>query len=147
MYIFFNHIHHYLSWLFFFALIFSVGKSWIGFIAKKPWSAVDGRLSLVTTVLMDLQVLTGIILYVFLSPLTKAAFADFGAAMGNSMLRFYAVEHILVMLIALALLHVGRSKMKKSADGIKKHRITALYSTIALVFVLSRIPWEKFISL
>lgn len=146
MYIFLTQVHHYLSWLVLLALILSVVKSWAGFAGKKPWNAADGRISLVSTIMMDIQVLTGIVLYVFLSPLTKAAFADFGAAMGNSMLRFYAVEHILVMIIALALLHIGRSKMKKSSDGIKKHRITAIFSTIALVFVLSRIPWEKFIS-
>jgi hypothetical protein len=146
MYVFFTQVHHYLSWLVLFVLISAVVRAWIGFAGKKSWSSVDSRTSLVSTILMDIQVLVGIILYLFLSPLTQAAFADFGAAMGNSMLRFYAVEHTLVMLIALALVHIGRSKMKKSADGVKKHKITAIFSTIALLLVLSRIPWEKLFS-
>jgi hypothetical protein len=146
MYVLFTQVHHYLSWLVLFVLISAVFRAWIGYAGRKHWTSVDSRTSLVSTILMDIQVLIGIILYLFLSPLTQAAFADFGSAMGNSMLRFYAVEHILVMVIALALVHIGRSKMKKSADGVRKHKITAIFSTIALLLVLSRIPWEKLFS-
>ena len=38
------------------------------------------------------------------SPMTQAAFADFGGAMGNSVMRFWAVEHIFGMLVASLLM-------------------------------------------
>jgi hypothetical protein len=92
---------------------------------------------------MDIQFLIGIILYAFVSPLTKAAFSDFGAAMKNPALRFYAVEHILLMVIALVLVHIGRSKSKKAIAPWKKHRAAAIYYGIALVLILAGIPWDK----
>jgi hypothetical protein len=143
MYIFFTHLHHLLSWLVLLAAIFALYRSWTGYIAKKAWLQTDNTAGLIFTILVDIQVLTGLILYVFLSPLTKTAFYDFGAAMKNPLLRFYAVEHILVMLIALALIHIGRSKAKKAANDLKKHTITAIFFTIAFVLILSRTPWEK----
>ncbi len=66
--------------------------------------------------------------------------------MKNSMLRFYAVEHILVMLIALALIHIGKSKAKKAKTDVRKHKISAIFFTIAFVLILSRIPWEKLLN-
>ena len=145
MYVFVNHFHHYMSWLVLAAILVTLYRSWSGFLGKKSYTEADNRSGLVTSILTDIQVLVGIVLYVFLSPLTKAAFADFGAAMGNSMLRFYAVEHILVMISALALIHIGRSKAKKARNDVTKHKHTAIFTTIALVLILSRIPWEKFI--
>lgn len=145
MYIFLNEVHHYLSWVVLLSMIYALWRSWSGMLGKKNWTIPDGRTSLWVTILIDVQVLTGIILYGFLSPLTRAAFMDFGAAMGNSMLRFYAVEHILVMVIALILVHVGRVKMKKRTDGPGRHKISAIFLTLAFLLILSRIPWDKFI--
>ncbi len=92
---------------------------------------------------MDLQFLVGILLYAFYSPLTKAAFANFGAAMQNPDLRFYAVEHISMMVIALALVHIGRAKSKKATSPLKKHRSAAIFYTISLILILAAIPWNR----
>jgi len=82
-------------------------------------------------------------LYFFVSPLTKAAFANFGAAMKNADLRFYAVEHILMMLIALVVVHIGRSKSKKAKTPVQKHRISAIFYSVALILIIIAIPWNR----
>jgi len=146
MYIIFNQLHHYLSWVIFLVAIYVILRSWIGVIRKTAWTSADSKGSLVFSILADVQALIGIVLYGFLSPLTQAAFADFGSAMKNSMLRFYAVEHILVMLIALALIHIGKSKAKKAKTDFRKHKISAIFFTIAFILILSRIPWEKLLN-
>ena len=92
---------------------------------------------------MDIQFLIGMILYAFVSPFTKAAFADFGAAMKNADLRFYAVEHILMMVIALVFVHIGKSKSKKAVASWKKHRAAAIWFGLALVLILVGIPWNR----
>lgn len=145
MYLTFTQVHHYLSWMVLIVLLYAVAKAWIGFITNKNWSGNDNLAGLVMLIAVDVQVLTGIILYGFLSPLTKTAFADFGAAMKNEMLRFYAVEHIMVMLIALVILHIGRKKVKKATQAKVKHKLAALFYTAGLVLILSRIPWDKII--
>lgn len=143
MYLTFTQVHHYLSWIVLFLLLYAVLKAWTGFIANKTWTGNDNLTGLVMMIAVDIQVLIGIILYGFLSPLTKAAFADFGAAMKNEMLRFYAVEHILVMVIALVVLHIGRKKAQKAPSDRTKHKLAGLYYTAGLVLILSRIPWDK----
>jgi putative Ca2+/H+ antiporter (TMEM165/GDT1 family) len=92
---------------------------------------------------MDLQLLSGLILYFFLSPITKLAMSDFGAAMKDAGLRFYAVEHISMMLIAVVLVHIGRAKSKKAKTDSGKFKIATIFFLIALVLMLAAIPWDK----
>src|SRR5262249_54145099 len=60
------------------------------------------------------QMLLGLLLYLVLSPFTAEAFHDFGAAMRNSQLRFWTVEHLTTMLVAVILVHVGRVLGRKA---------------------------------
>jgi len=64
---------------------------------------------------LDLQLLLGLVLYFVLSPFTTQALNDFGAAMRNAPLRFFAVEHVTLMLAAVILVHVGRVLARKAA--------------------------------
>lgn len=143
MYVIINQIHHYGSWLVLLAAIWALYRAWTGYIGKKRWLKADNTAGLVFTILLDIQLLIGLVLYFFLSPFVKVAFADFGAAMKDSMLRFYAVEHILMMIIGLVLIHIGRSKAKKASSAISKHKITAIWFTIGFILILSRVPWDK----
>jgi Ca2+/Na+ antiporter len=92
---------------------------------------------------MDIQLLTGLTLYFFLSPITKIVFSDFGAAMKDSELRFYAVEHFFMMLIAVVLVHIGRAKSKKNKIDRKKFKTAFIFYFIALVIMLAAIPWNR----
>lgn len=137
------HAHNGFRWLVLIALLFAVLLAISGWAGKRKWGRADNLSGLVLVILMDIQFLLGIVLYAFVSPITKAAFNDFGAAMKNSELRFYAVEHILLMIIALALVHIGRSKSKKDVTPVKKHRVSAIFYGISLLLVLAAIPWDR----
>ena len=114
-----------------------------GWLGGKPWKKADNLLGIVFTSIMDVQLLTGLVLYFFLSPLTKIAFSDMGAAMKNADLRFYAVEHIFLMLIAVVLVHIGRAKSKKSLFDVSKFKIAFIYFSIAFALVIAGIPWSR----
>lgn len=137
------HTHNMFRWLVLVALVLAVLFAFIGWFGKREWSKRDNLTGLLLTIFMDIQFLVGLILYAFVSPVTKAAFNDFGAAMKNPDLRFYAVEHILMMIIALVLVHIGRAKSKKDVANWKKHRVAAIYYLIALVLVFAAIPWKR----
>jgi uncharacterized membrane protein YozB (DUF420 family) len=92
------------------------------------------------TSLLDTQMLIGLLLYFVLSPITTAALQDFGAAMKVSQLRFFAMEHVLGMLIAIALAHVGRARVKK-APIERRARIAAIFYGLSLVAMLASVPW------
>ena len=137
------HTHNMFRWLVLIALVLTLIFALTGWFGKKSWKKRDNISGLVLTIFMDIQFLVGLILYFFASPITKTAFADFGAAMKNADLRFYAVEHILMMLIALVLVHIGRMKIKRINADWKKHRATVIWYGISLLLILAAIPWER----
>ena len=92
------------------------------------------------TGLLDLQITLGLVLYFILSPVTGAALDDFGGAMKNTQLRFFAVEHVIGMLIGTALAHVGRGRVRK-APLERKGRTAAIFYGLALLAILASIPW------
>lgn len=137
------HTHNMFRWLILFALIFAIIFGIMGWLKKYDWKKRDNLTGLLLTIFMDVQFLVGVVLYAFVSPITKAAFNDFGAAMKNADLRFYAVEHILLMLIALVLVHIGRVKSKKAIAPWKRHRAATIFYGISLILILAAIPWER----
>lgn len=92
------------------------------------------------TILLDTQMLLGLLLYFVLSPITAAALDDFGTAMKAPQLRFFAVEHVFGTLIAIALAHVGRGKVKK-APIERRARIAMIFYGLSLIALLASIPW------
>ena len=65
-----------------------------------------------------------------------------GSAMADSNLRLYAIEHPLVMIIAIVLITRAYSKSKKDIEDRLKHKIKWISYSAALVLILSRIPWS-----
>jgi threonine/homoserine efflux transporter RhtA len=63
--------------------------------------------------------------------------------MRNADLRFWTLEHILMMIIALVLAHVGRALAKKANDAAAKHKRLALFFTAAMLLVIIYIPWAR----
>ena len=134
-------IHSLLRWVVLGVGIFALVRAAGGHRARRPWTAADDRAGLWFVVAMDVQFLLGLLLYAALSPMTRVAFADFGAAMANSTLRFWAVEHLFGMVVAVALVHVGRVRARKTADTVRRHRVALLFFGLALAAVLLTIPW------
>ena len=137
------HTHNLFRWLVLVTLLIAVLLAFAGWFGKKEWIKRDNITGLLLTIFIDIQFLVGIILYAFVSPITKAAFNDFGTAMKNADLRFYAVEHILMMIIALVLVHVGRAKSKKANASWKKHRASAIFYGLAFIIIILAIPWNR----
>ena len=143
MYTGFLHIHDTLRWLLLVSLVVTLVKYLAGWLGNKPWTKLDNVLGIVFTSLMDLQLLVGLVLYFLLSPITKLALSDFGAAMKNADLRFYAVEHFSMMLVAVVLVHIGRVKSKKANTDQGKFKIASIFFLIALALIVAAIPWSK----
>lgn len=131
------------SWLRWVVLILAVLLVLVGLVR---WSRADADTKLVDKLsgmfvgTLDLQFLIGLILY-FIAPTVRTLFADFGAGMGDRVIRFWGVEHIFGMLVAVVLSHIGRVKIKRAPDAVGKHRAAAIWIGIALLIMLLTIPW------
>ena len=143
MYIGLLHLHNLLRWLILAIALVALFKYFMGWFNQGKWQKSDHILGAVFTALLDLQLLSGLVLYFFVSPLTKAAFRDFGAAMKNSDLRFYAVEHFTLMLIAVILVHIGRVRTKKAVNPKAKFSNSLVFFGIAYLIMLAAIPWGR----
>jgi hypothetical protein len=133
--------HSWLRWAVLLTGLFAIAMALSGTIRRRDWRPVDERAGLFFIIALDLQMLLGLLLYFALSPFTRTAMSDFGAAMGDSFLRFWAVEHVFGMLVGLALAHRGRARVRTIADPLRKHRIAATFFILALIAILASIPW------
>lgn len=129
------------SLLRYFVLIFLlvvIVNSFIGFSNKKAFGKVDNMLGLTLFSLTHTQLLIGILLY-FLSPFVQFG----GAAMKDSTLRYWTVEHNLMMVIAITMITLARITAKKMSEATAKHKRMLIYNSIALVFILVAIAMSK----
>lgn len=133
-------LHSWLRWIVILAGLYAFFRAASGASGRKSWTPADDRAGFWFSMALDVQFLLGLVLYFFLSPLTAAALHDFGAAMKDSLLRFFAVEHVFGMLIGIALVHVGRARARK-ADSLRRHKVAAIFFGLALIAILASIPW------
>lgn len=140
MYSFVLFLHSILRWLVLATGVLAVAKA-ASAPANRPTTGLEEKLSGWFVASMDLQLLLGLLLYGVLSPFTTEAFGDMGAAMRNGQLRFWVVEHPLMMIIAVVLAHVGRARSKRVADPRRRRRAVTIFYTLALLAVLASIPW------
>jgi hypothetical protein len=134
-------VHSWLRWAVLLFGLLALVRAIMGSTARRPWGPLDDRVGLAFIIAIDVQILLGLLLYFVLSPITEAAMADFGAAMGNSVLRFWAVEHVFGTVIGAFLAHRGRARVRKMTDPIRKHKAAAVFIVLALVAILASIPW------
>lgn len=131
-----KHAHSGLRWLVLLGLLAAIINAAGKMNGTRSFSATDRKLGLFALIFTHIQFVIGLILY-FISP--KVVFS--GAAMKDSVLRFFLVEHITIMLIAVILITVGYSKAKR-ADAIgKKFKLTFWFYLVGLVLILLGIPW------
>jgi uncharacterized membrane protein YozB (DUF420 family) len=141
MYLLLLGLHNLARWAVVILALIALWRAYRGWLGKQPWTAADRKIGSFFTISMDVQLLLGLILYIFLSPITRAAFTDFGAAMGSAELRFFAVEHLTLMLIAVVTAHVGAVRARSAATDEARHRQAAIWVTATAVLVLLAIPW------
>lgn len=131
--------HSWIRWAVIIAGLVAFVRALLGATRQSPWTPADDRAGFWFLMTLDVQVAIGLVLY-FLSPVTSQALQDFGAAMKDSVLRFWAVEHPFGMLIGIALAHIGRAKARK-AGLVHRHRVAAIFFGLALLAILLSIPW------
>ena len=134
------HIHSLLRYVLLVLLLLSIVKSFGGWMGGKTYSGGNRKLTVFTMVSAHLQLVVGLILY-FISPNVKAGLADVGAAMKDPGLRFWTVEHIAMMLIAIVLITLGNSLSKRASDDVGKHKRVTIFFLLALIVIFMAIPW------
>ena len=132
-------LHDLFRWLILVFAFWTVISAISGKISKREYTAGDGRANFFFMLGMDIQLLIGMILY-----FTNGWFESLkhiGESMKDPMVRFFTVEHSLMMIIAWILVHAGRISVKKATTSQAKFKKTLLFFGIALLIILIAIPW------
>ncbi|MGE0703032.1 MAG: hypothetical protein AB7F99_11650 [Vicinamibacterales bacterium] len=133
-------IHSWLRWV---ALLLAIAATINAFredsdLSQRPPGA---KLDSLFMAAVDVQVLAGLVLYFGLSPFTSEAFADFGGAMRNSGLRFWAVEHVALMFGVNILVRIGRVMALNAKTAAARRRRRSIAFAAALIVMVIGIPW------
>lgn len=128
------HAHSGLRWVVLILLLAAIAIAFSKWRSRDEYAASDNRIYVFGMVSTHIQFLIGLILF-FLSPKV-----DFGM-MSDKIYRFYTAEHTVGMLIAIALITIGRSKSRKAANAVDKHRNVFVFYGLGLLVILLSIPW------
>jgi hypothetical protein len=134
------HLHSGLRWILLLALVYAIFNAWTKAKEGKTYGSKDKLLNVAAMALLHTQFLIGLVVY-FTSPVIKAGFNNFGAAMKDSTMRFFLMEHLVLMLAAVVLITIGHKKAKMAEDPKKKHRRIFIFYLITLLIILIAIPW------
>jgi hypothetical protein len=130
--------HSFLRFLVLVLLVLVIIKAFLGMSGKKAFGKTDNLLSLSLFSATHTQLLVGILLY-FFSPWVVFS----GDTMKDAGLRYWAVEHNTMMLIAIVLITLARTTTKKMSDDFAKHRRQLYFNGLALVIILAAIYFSK----
>ena len=139
-----KNVHSYWAYLVLAILIFAVINAILGFSKKKQFTDKDIRIGLFALIVSHMQLLIGLAWY-FMSPWFSALTEDTGAVMKEKSLRLLAVEHPVMMVLAIVFITIGWSKHKKKTTDSAKFKTFVIFYGIGLLLMLSKIPWNNWL--
>jgi hypothetical protein len=138
LYSFFLHLHSGFRYIVLLLILVAIIRAWADWFGKKAYSEGNRKLNLFAMISMHTQLLIGIVLY-FISP-----FVQFNSqTMKDASTRYWTVEHLTAMIIAIILITIGHIKSKKIAAAEGKHKTIAIYYTVALLIIIITILLSK----
>lgn len=133
--------HNLLRWVFLVFILISLIQSYSGWLGNKPYTRLANTFKTLTVSTIHLQLIIGLILY-FVSPLVAEFLGNVGGSMKNKELRFFGMEHVIMMLLAVVFVTIGSAKSKRQPTDTAKYKTVAIWFTIALLLILVAVPSE-----
>jgi len=131
-------IHHYLSFVVLVLIGWATLNGILGTTSEKIWEESHRKVNLYALIATHIMLLIGIVL------LSMAmSNADMSGIMKNAIARKQYVEHPMIGILAAILVTIGNSKSKKGIGNGKRFKSTLIFFGLALVLILSRLPFEK----
>lgn len=134
LYSFFQQLHSGFRYIVLIFVVLAALSALAGLIGKKPYTEVNRRLSLFALISVHTQLLIGIVLY-FISPLVQFT----KNAIHEKHLRFFTVEHWVIMVIAIVLITIGHSKSKRAVSAEAKQKAISIFYLLGLIIIAAGI--------
>lgn len=134
-------LHSWVRWLVLISLLVAIYRAYRGWLLNKPFSKRDNAIRTITATTAHIQLVLGIVLYC-ISPVVRYFLQYFKQAVHQREIRFFGMEHVTMMLIAIVLITIGSAKAKRKLSAQQKFKTMAIWFTIALVIIFLSIPWQ-----
>jgi hypothetical protein len=118
--------HNIVRWIVLVLGVIALFRAYRGWLGKQPWTSADRKVGVFFVSSLDVQLLLGILMVILI---------------GVSNLGVHLFEHVLPMLLAVILAHVGSIQARKAASDADKHKRAAIWYTIVFLVLLVAIPW------
>lgn len=133
-------LHSLVRWFLLAGLLLSCYRAYRGWHAGRTFGRFDNSLRHTTATIAHIQLMLGLWLY-FISPTVDYFLHNIREGIHERQIRFFGMEHITMMLIAVIFITIGSAKAKRKTDDTGKYKTMAIWYTIALVIIISSIPW------
>ncbi|MBN8678495.1 MAG: hypothetical protein J0M29_09735 [Chitinophagales bacterium] len=132
-----NALHSYNRYLILAALVYVLFRSWSGWMGKKPFEKADNTASVALLGLAHLQLLLGLIQY-----FVTSAYTTGDMPVSDPWVRYFKMEHISGMILAVVLIQLGRTFSKKAQSDEEKHKKLAIYTTVATLIIVGMLAMK-----
>lgn len=134
------HTHNFLRWVILIFLLLSIFRQMTA--GNQPFGGRDKAFGLPLLISAHLTLLIGIYQWIAgdwgLNMIQKNGM---GAVMKDSVMRFWAVEHITGMLLAIIFITIAYGQRKSKHTARVQHRRAMVFYLLALIAILLVVPW------
>jgi len=116
--------HGIFRWVVLFLALVAIVIAFSGWSGRKPAGANLFRFGLAYVLAMDLELITGLLLYFAASPNLRTAF----------------IAHGVLMFLGVLFAHIGGALARKAPTDIMKYRGSAIAWVISLLLILAGVP-------
>ena len=103
-------------------LVVAIVKLLLGLVTNGKWGALDQKLGVATPIILDIQLLLGIVLFGVGAAVRTRTMGQIG-------------EHLTIMIIAAVIAHIGWARAKKSDVDADKFRAAGISYLVAGLLV------------
>lgn len=135
-----THLHSSLRYLVLLFIVLAIADAIAGLSSGRAYRKSSKLFALLGLIFSHVQLLIGLLIY-FIGAKGFNALMNVEGVMKISSARFYAVEHVAMMIIAIALVTVGYSRAKRQESAKRKFKSILFFYGIGLVIIFFMIPW------
>jgi len=115
-------------------------RAYSGWLSSAKFTGGDSSIRKWTITSLHLQLILGVVLY-FTSPITTYFMSHFSETVGTRSIRFFGMEHAVMMLLAIIIATIGSARSKRQAEDRLKFKTLAIWLTVSLILILAGMPW------
>ena len=135
--------HSSFRWLVLISLLVTISRAYVGWFTNKTFTPRENFIRNFANSVTNIQFLIGLWLY-FKSPVVDYFWDNFRVAIHERDMRFFGIEHITMMFIAVTIINTGSGLVKQKLTDKAKFKTMAIWFTVGLTIILLSVPWPFF---